>query len=521
MQQVRSTPARRLMKAAIGVLLVLLAMHVAGVGMDWLVAVHYPFQFDYGEGIVWQQAELMPGPRAYQAPDGFPIIVFHYPPLFYILAKAALAFEPDLLAAGRLASMVCTALIAPLTAVVVLQVGRIAGQKTVPLQVALAVVAGLLPLSLYTFRAWGMLMRVDMPSIMLPLLAFLVFMWGNGRFWATVAALVLCTAAVFAKQTQVTAGIAVFLVGVWRHPRPMIGAAVLVGAMGLGVVAWLQVLTDGGFLANIVGGNVNRFSVQHVFWVFWPERLGVLVFPLGAVAGLTVMGGLLPSWRSGAAGIARDMRSIPLHDANTTGRALLSVYFILNTLMLFTVFKSGASFNYMLAWLSSGCTLIGVWMMDLARAAAGPSRTLAEILAALILTVGVQPLRILPNHPDLQHGEELVAQIAAATKPVASDDMVFLLRAGKPVLFEPAIVTELAEMGRWDERPLLDMIKNKGFAFFLIDPTMTSRRTEAVTQAMRAAYPREERVAPNLSLLWPADDAHGTAQTPPTSPPKS
>lgn len=92
---------------------------------------------------------------------------------------------------------------------------------------------------------------------------------------------------------------------------------------------------------------------------------------------------------------------------------------------------------------------------------------------------------------------------------------------GKPVLFEPAIVTELAEMGRWDERPLLNMIKNKGFAFFLIDPTMPSRRTEAVTQAMRAAYPREERVAPNISLLWPADDAHGTAQTSPTSPPKS
>lgn len=521
MQQVLSTPARRLMTAATVVLLVLLAVHVAGVGMDWLVAVRYPFQLDYGEGIVWQQAELMPGPRAYQVPDGFPIIVFHYPPLFYILAKAALAFEPDLLAAGRLASMACTALIAPLTAAVVLQAGKVAGQKTTPLQMALAVVAGLLPLSLHAFRAWGMLMRVDMPSIMLPLLAFLVFTWGNGRFWATVAALVLCTAAVFAKQTQVTAGIAMFLVGVWRHPRTMIGAAILVGAMALGIVAWLQAATDGGFLANIVGGNVNRFGFQHVLWVFWPERLNVLMFPLGAVAGLVVMGGLLPSWRSGAAGVARDMRSIPLHDPSMTGRALLSAYFILNTLMLFAAFKSGASFNYTLAWLSSGCALLGVWLMDLARPGAGLSRALAEILAALILTVGVQPLRLLPSHPDLQRGQKIVAMIEKATKPVASDDMVFLLRAGKPVLFEPAIVTELAEVGRWNEQPLLDMIRNKGFAFFLIDQTTTSRRTEAVAQAMRAAYPREERVAPNVSLLWPADDAHATAQMPAAPPPKS
>ena len=519
MRQVRFLTGRRLMTAATGVLLLLLAVHLVGVGMDWLAAVHYPFQLDYGEGIVWQQAELMPGPRAYRVPDGFPIIVFHYPPLFYVFAKAALAFEPDLLAAGRLASIACTALVAPLTVAVVLQAGKTVGQKTTPLQVALALVAGLLPLSLHAFRAWGMLMRVDMPSIMLPLLAFLVFTWGNGRFWATVAALALCTAAVFAKQTQVTAGMAVVLVGIWRHPRNTVAAAVLVGAAGLGIVAWLQALTDGGFLANIVGGNVNRFALRHAYWAFWPERLNVLMFPLGALAGCVVIRGLLPSRRSGA--VARDMRSIPLHDRGTTGRALLSAYFILNTLMLFTAFKSGANFNYVLAWLSSGCTLLGVWLMDLGRSAAGSSRTLAGILAVLVLTVGVQPLRTLPSHPDLQRGNGIVDRIEAATKPVASDDMVFLLRAGKPVLFEPAIVTELAEMGRWDERPLLDMIRNKGFAFFLVNRTSTALRTNAVTQAMRAAYPREERVAPNVSLLWPADETGGAAQTPPAPPPKS
>ena len=38
----------------------------------------YPFG-DYGEGIVWQQALLIPGPRMYGQIDHLPFLVFHYP----------------------------------------------------------------------------------------------------------------------------------------------------------------------------------------------------------------------------------------------------------------------------------------------------------------------------------------------------------------------------------------------------------------------------------------------------------
>jgi hypothetical protein len=45
----------------------------------------YPFG-DYGEGIVWQQALLIPGPRMYGPIDHLPFIVFHYPPVYHLAA---------------------------------------------------------------------------------------------------------------------------------------------------------------------------------------------------------------------------------------------------------------------------------------------------------------------------------------------------------------------------------------------------------------------------------------------------
>ena len=90
-------------------------------------------------------------------------------------------------------------------------------------------------------------------------------------------------------------------------------------------------------------------------------------------------------------------------------------------------------------------------------------------------------------------------RIAAAEKPVASEDMTLLMRAGKPVIFEPAIVTELASLGRWDEGPLVNMIRSGGFAFMITTenaPGGSFHRTPAVDAAMREAYPKWSSLAP-------------------------
>jgi hypothetical protein len=62
----------------LGALLALLSVHAAGVFLDFMASIRYPFQWDYGEGIVWQQAALIPGPLMYSNSQSLPFIVFQF-----------------------------------------------------------------------------------------------------------------------------------------------------------------------------------------------------------------------------------------------------------------------------------------------------------------------------------------------------------------------------------------------------------------------------------------------------------
>ena len=66
----------------LGALLALLSVHAAGVFLDFMASIRYPFQWDYGEGIVWQQAALIPGPLMYSNSQSLPFIVFTIRPYF-------------------------------------------------------------------------------------------------------------------------------------------------------------------------------------------------------------------------------------------------------------------------------------------------------------------------------------------------------------------------------------------------------------------------------------------------------
>ena len=78
------------------------------IGNGWF-AVRYPYEIDYGEGIVWQQADMILAGTGYGDITRFPFIVFHYPPIYHLAASATdLLFPGDWLAAGRLVALVST-----------------------------------------------------------------------------------------------------------------------------------------------------------------------------------------------------------------------------------------------------------------------------------------------------------------------------------------------------------------------------------------------------------------------------
>jgi len=472
-------------------LLALLALHAAGVCRDFIFSIRYPFALDYGEGIVWQQAALIPGPRAYAGSWKLPFVVFHYPPLYHLVVRAAAAFMPDMLSAGRLVSAVSTALLVPLVANLVLAASPPREGQPRIARFAIAAAAGLLAPCLHAVHAWGSLMRVDMLAVAFGLSALLVAVRTDGRFRGATCALLLAVAAVYCKQTQLAPGATIFLVTLLRRPRAALGAGAIAGLAGLAGVGVLQALTAGGFLRNIIGGNLNRLSPAHAYWVFMSE-LGSLPFVLFMARAAVAIASPL---RRAAVSGWRPM-ALRLADPASAARAMLLIDFILSTLMLFTVFKSGAEISYLIDWLCIGSVLVGVAACDLFSA----PRAFAFATGCMILSVLSLPLRRMPDQAPratLEAEAKLVREIAAADMPVASDDMTLLMRAGKPVIFEPGIVTELADVGRWDEAPLVAMIRARRFAFMLtIDDRRgdSSLRSPGVDAAMRAGYPRTERI---------------------------
>jgi hypothetical protein len=450
---------------------------------------------DYGEGIVWQQAALIPGPSMYATRSDLPFIVFHYPPLYYLVTHLAGVFMPDLLAAGRLVSALSAVTIAMVVAGLVLAATPAGPRRT--LRFACAGVAGLLAYDVHALRVWGILMRVDTLAVALAVAGILVAAWSNGRWRSTTCALLLCVAAVYCKQTELPAGVAVFAVAVLRNPRAAFAAAGVALVAGLLPLAGLQWATHGGFLYNIVGDNINRFGFAYGVRTLTLESPSLPLALLIVCAGVCLIPRAL-SWHEWVGGLS---------DRVMAARALLLLHLALSTVMLATIFKSGSTVNYFLEWLCIGSALAGVFLYDKMSKTGSAPIVLATLCAAVLLL----PVSYMQDHQstaDQALQDALVQRIRAVAKPVASEDMVMLMRAGKPVIYEPAIVTELAALGRWDERPLVNMIASGGFAFMLThddEPGATPRRTLAVNQAMRDAYPVVEQVGPRLWMHRPRE----------------
>jgi hypothetical protein len=495
---------RQILLTLSSILLVFLTIHVVGVCLDFLSAVRYPFQFDYAEGIVWQQGLLIPGDRMFRVETGFPFIMFNYPPLFFYLVRAAQVLWPDYLTAGRAVAALGAIAVTPSLFACVLVATR---HPTAPRSSAVigAAIAAALFLCLDPARTWGLEMRVDLPGIAFGWAGIAIAARAGGRFWGTLAALLLCLAAVFTKQSLLPAGIAVFLFALLRRPGPALGAGILTASIGVGIVVVMQVVTDGGFLTNIIGYNLNRFDYAAGLHVIWGESDTFPFVMLMLASASWVAASLQMPVRRGVRRLAELIRDAGPAQAC---RILLLLHYVLATAMLVTIFKSGSNLNYLLDWFASGCVMLGIMLTDVSRIEA---RTLGHsilltLLAALVLSM---PFRQLPDHPyaeDRPALERLIREVAAADAPVASENIGLLMRAGKTMMFEPAGVTDLAMQGRWNETPLVDMIKGRRFAFMVTTDDIRGagdRRTVAVDQAMREAYPIVEQPMKNLWVRYP------------------
>ena len=337
----------------------------------------------------WQQAALIPGPRMYESRTDLPFIVFHYPPVYYLVTHLAGAFMPDLLAAGRLVSAVSAGAIAIVVACLVL--AATPARPRHGLRLACAAVAGLLVYNSHALRVWGLLMRVDTLAVALALGGILVAARSSGRWLSTTCALLLCVAAVYCKQTELPAGLTVFAIAMLRNPacrccRRWDRAGCRAGApcgpaMGH---RWRlpaqhhrlqpQPARPRRWFAHDRGGSAESPAcLAHCLCRCLPHAA---LRPLAPPSGGVRCPGVLSN---------RVMAA----------RALLLLQLALSTLTLATIFKSGSAFNYFLDWLCIGSALAGVFLHDIM----GNARFVRIVLAPLCAAALFSPIRLLPDHP--------------------------------------------------------------------------------------------------------------------------
>jgi len=485
-------------------------------GAFYLAALAYPYELDYGEGIVWQQMRNMFDGSGFGVLQTYPAVVYHYPPVFHLLTGSIAALAgSDELATGRAVSLVASLSTAILVGALVAEAGRAMAPRAV--RAASGTVAAMLFLCIDPVAKWAPMMRVDSLAGALALLGVLLAIRALDRPAAIYGAAAAFVLSIYTKQTMIAAPMAVFVVLLFARPA-LAWRGIVAGAGGalvlLAIALWA---TDGRFLHHIVLYNVNSIDMSRV------EMLGKWEYlPVLALAGIGV--GRSLAWARKAVGGTGALRNRLGRSGPAIAIAMLLLYLLIKTAMLLMIVKKGSSSNYLIEWFSVVVIFAGIGLFNLLAvfsrdAGAAQVRPAPIVLGLVAVGIPTQMLLSLPHHPtgeqlqaQARRLDGLVARIAASPKPVISDEMTLIIRAGRKVEWEPAIVAELIRVGQYDEGALVRMIEARRFGFFITRGEVGSdlfddRYTPATAAAMQAAYPRLERVSRLTLRLPPAAEA--------------
>lgn len=291
-----------------------------------LLALAYPYQLDYGEGLMLYQAQrLALGQGIYKGIAGYPYIFSNYAPLVQSLVAPFVALLGPSFLPGRLLSLAATIGLAGL----LFSMARRAGGALAP-----ALSAALLFLGSPYVYHWAPLFRIDLPALLFSTLGLATLWRGRSTRHVLLAGL-LFVLGMFAKQSYIAAPAAALLYLV-LYDRAAFRRLLLVLLVAGGVpFVAIELLTQGAFSFGLFTANVNPFSLS---LLLAQTRDFVLTFAVIIVLALV---GLLRSRQRQAE------------------RRLLDVYFLFAVATIVLAGKVGAWENYFLEALFALCLYAG------------------------------------------------------------------------------------------------------------------------------------------------------------------
>ncbi|MFI5393968.1 MAG: ArnT family glycosyltransferase [Candidatus Binatia bacterium] len=470
-----------------------------------LAAIRYPFELDFGEGVVLGQIKMLMAGQAYR-PLGAspPYVINNYPPVFHLVTAVASHLTGNMLATGRGVSVTSTLLASMIVAVLVWCAAKTESAR-LPRALA-AVFAGLSFLSISYTATWGSLMRVDMLAHFFSLAGLLVFATGAARgrrvYWCALPFLL----AVYTKQTAIAAPVACILAALFMDVALSLKLAALLLGMGLVSFAGLTWLTSGQFYFHVVTANHNAYDWHRmVFFLGDLEQRYSIEMAIAAVAAASLLSGVRKANRSLSA------------SATSWIRPVLGVYLVTAFLVSLTIGKVASEVNYLIEFMGVVCICVGI---ALAEGFAGgrlpaASHSLASSLSAVFLPcLLLIPMSGLLRRPAIEWVEipsvqeqhetaQLLEIIRNADGPVLSQNLTLLFLAGKPVEFQPCDMAHVAYQGEWDQSGFVARIEGRQYQLVILHFDVARHPDwEGFTPSMVAAIRGHYVPAQSLAGYW-------------------
>jgi hypothetical protein len=484
-------------------LCLLLFLHVRMAG--WPIervgrAIEYPYQLDAEEGFLLAQAlRFEAGEGLYRSLTEPPYAVDNYPPLYPVLWSLFVSPDAPSLEAGRWITALSAGAALLGMALLILGQGRAgawvravwrrrfspeapsSGFEDAPSfwgatqTLLIALLCPAMFAVTYAFQRWAAYARVDFLSIALSVWGLVVFALRGTRPEGRLArwlAILFFTLALLTKQTSLAAPAACTIWLFVRDRRQGIRFFLTLALAVGGTTVLLCVLTAGRYWMHTVTYNRNVMHWNEL--LLWARHFYQCYALLLLV--LVILGGwaLVGVWR------AFRSRTAPSEDVSSDpDLTLFLLYATLNVASLVTLAKAGAAENYLLEPHLAAALFLGVALDALLGRLHAPDRkrlgATTVAVCVLVLLVGngwwYAPWARLfhfsapsPLLSGLTQGARVEQAILQRPRPVLSEDPIYHLRLGRPVLFQNFIMTQLAGEGKWDESPLVRRVEAREIA---------------------------------------------------------
>ena len=406
----------------------------------------YPYSLDFGEGILLVQSSmLMNGENIYPPVSDYPYMVSNYHPLYPFLSGLPFLFSNPALWSGRLITL--------LSAIgSFLLVGKIVFKST--RRIELGMLAALLPLCLSFPYNWAFIYRVDYLGIFLSLLGLYFYMHPHKKYGIYLS-IIPFALAFFTKLNFILAPIACIYDLFYRKDSER-GKYLLVFALGIGVpYLTLNLITGFGLFMHTLVYTVNLFHVDRMIEGY-----------------REILEYTLPLWFAILIGVSFSLGKF---------KPLIFAYLVLLMLGLITYGAEGSDSNYFLELLFVLPIAALMWFPEFLKdTKSGTDKTFKFrfdwLVLILIVFFGVLGRF---NHPGdfgaakrlalkVESGKQIDSFISNCPGDVISEDLTFLAKNNKKMLFQPYIMSLLSRKGKWDQTTFVNDLAAKRFKLIIL-----------------------------------------------------